>query len=80
MSTAVVNAAVRLVDELTAIVGVENVLTERDEKLVYECDGYVIEKNLPDVVVFPRSTADVVAIVKLCGRMGVPFVPRGAGT
>ncbi len=70
----------RLLDELTAIVGPENVLARRDELVVYECDGYVIEKNVPDVVVFPTTTAHVVELVKLCGRFGVPFVPRGAGT
>jgi glycolate oxidase len=66
--------------DLTAILGPENVLSHRDETLVYECDGYVINKNRPDVVVFPRSTEQVVGVVKLCGRHGIPFVPRGAGT
>jgi glycolate oxidase len=32
------------------------------------------------VVVFPRSTEDVAAIVKICNRHDVPFLPRGAGT
>ena len=68
------------IDELTAIVGADNVLRHRDELVVYECDGYVIEKSVPDVVVFPTSTEHVVAIVRLCNRHGVPFVPRGAGT
>ena len=40
----------------------------------------MIEKNVPDVVVFPTSTEQVVAVVKLCNRYDVPFVPRGAGT
>lgn len=69
-----------LFQELARIVGAEGVIEHRDELLVYECDGYVIEKSLPDVVVFPTTTEQVVAIVKLCGRLGVPFVPRGAGT
>src|SRR5207245_6200557 len=43
-------------------------------------DGFVIEKHAPDVVVFPTSTREVVEIVKACTRLGVPFVPRGAGT
>ena len=38
----------------------------------------MIEKNAPDVVVFPTSTEQVVEIVKACSRLGVPFVPRGA--
>jgi glycolate oxidase len=72
--------AVRLLAELTAIVGAENVLHHRDELLVYECDGYVINKKVPDVVVYPTCTEHVVELVKLCNRHGVPFVPRGAGT
>jgi hypothetical protein len=70
----------RFLADLTAIVGAENVLKQRDELLVYECDGYVINKSVPDVVVFPTSTAHVVEVVKLCGRYEIPFVPRGAGT
>ncbi len=67
-------------NDLTAAVGPENVLRDRDELVVYECDGYVINKNVPDVVVFPTSTEQVVAIVTLCNRHDVRFVPRGAGT
>src|SRR5204863_1668191 len=43
-------------------------------------DGFVIEKNSPDVVVFPRSTEHVVRIVQAANRHDVVFVPRGAGT
>ena len=70
----------RLLADLIAVMGSENVLHHHDELLVYECDGYVINKNVPDVVVFPNSTAQVVEVVKLCNRYDVPFVPRGAGT
>ena len=70
----------RIVSDLIAAVGEENVLANREEMLVYECDGYVIEKNIPDVVVFPTSTEQLVAVVKLCNKHNVPFVPRGAGT
>ena len=69
-----------LIDRLREAVGVENVLAARSDLLVYECDGFTIEKNSPDVVVFPRNTADVVRVVKLCNEAGVPFLPRGAGT
>ncbi len=72
--------ASRLLAELTAIVGPEDVLSHPDETLVYECDGFVIEKSAPDAVVFPTSTAEVVEVVKACSRHEVPFVPRGAGT
>src|SRR5262249_51816742 len=65
---------------LAQIVGPEGSLTGRDELLVYECDGYTIEKTSPEVVVFPTTTEQVVAIVRLCNEFQVPFVPRGAGT
>jgi glycolate dehydrogenase FAD-linked subunit len=67
-------------DELRSIVGSDGVLAAHSELVVYECDGFVIEKNCPDVVVFPRTTDDVAAIVKVCNAHDVPFLPRGAGT
>lgn len=35
---------------------------------------------LPDAVVWPHDTAEVVAIVEACGRYRVPIVPFGAGS
>jgi glycolate oxidase len=69
-----------LLDRLRAIVGPANLLTERPDLIVYECDGFTIEKNVPDVVVFPTSTDEIVRIVKVCDELGVPFLARGAGT
>ena len=69
-----------LADRLRSIVGPANVLSSPSDLLVYECDGFTIEKNKPDVVVFPNSTEQIVAVVKVCHELKVPFVPRGAGT
>src|SRR5215467_10226962 len=69
-----------LEDALRSIVGPSAVLTSPSDLVVYECDGFTIEKNKPDIVVFPTSTEQVVAIVKECNEAGVPFLPRGAGT
>src|SRR5438094_744890 len=69
-----------LADELRAIIGEDGVVCKPEELLVYECDAYTLEKSLPNVVVLPRSTEEVVAIVKLCVKHEVPFIPRGAGT
>jgi len=69
-----------LLERLRAIVGDDGILCDADELLVYECDGYVVEKKTPDVVLFPTSREQVVAIVKTCNEFDVPFVPRGAGT
>jgi glycolate oxidase len=69
-----------LLDRLRAIVGPANLLAERPDLLVYECDGFTIEKNQPDVVVFPTTTDQIVRMVKVCNELGVPFLARGAGT
>jgi len=74
------NTSSNLLESLRAIVEPESVLGNPDELLVYECDGYVVEKKVPDVVVFPQTTEQVAAIVRVCNELGVPFVPRGAGT
>jgi glycolate oxidase len=69
-----------LIQGLQAAVGSENLLTAPSELLVYECDGFTIEKNRPDIVAFPTSTEQVQRIVRVCHEQGVPFLPRGAGT
>lgn len=69
-----------LLDRFREIVGSASVLSQPNELLVYECDGYTIDKNKPDVVVFPTSTEEIVAIVKACNEANVPFLARGAGT
>ena len=72
--------APQLVDQLRAIVGADGVVSKPEELLVYECDAYTLEKNLPNFVVLPKSTEEVVAIVKLCAKHNIPIIPRGAGT
>lgn len=69
-----------LVEQLREIVGSEGVLSAHSDVMVYECDGFVIEKNCPDVVVFPETATQISAIVKICNAAEVPFLPRGAGT
>src|SRR5436309_14154850 len=76
----VVTSTPLLIERLRQIVGADAILTSPSDLLVYECDGFTIEKNKPDVVVFPTSTDHVVQIVKICSELGVPFLPRGAGT
>jgi glycolate oxidase subunit GlcD len=69
-----------LINNLSAIVGRENVLSKPDELLVYECDGLPQHKHRPRAVVFPSSTEETSAIMRELARANVPFTPRGAGT
>jgi glycolate oxidase len=72
--------AVNLSEELRRLIGPERVLDAHSDLAVYECDAFVIEKHCPSVAVFPQTTGEVAAVVRLCNEHGVPFVPRGAGT
>jgi glycolate oxidase len=70
----------RLRADLEAIVGPGAVVTDPSELLVYESDGLTVFRATADAIVFPTSTAEVAACVKLANAEGLPFVARGAGT
>src|SRR5437899_1478666 len=67
-------------DELRRIVGDDGLVQEPLELLTYECDALPHLRESPAAVVLPESSAQVQAIVRLCARDGVAFVPRGHGT
>ena len=68
-----------LAREFQRLLGTRAVLYEEADLALYEYDGS-IERGRPDFVVFPRTTEDVVEIVKIAVREQMPFAPRGAGT
>jgi len=70
----------RFIDTLRNIVGDAGLVTRPNELRVYECDGYTLEKRIPEIVVLPRTTPQVVEVVRLLHRERIAFVPRGAGT
>jgi glycolate oxidase len=63
-----------------AIVGERNALVEPAALRTYECDGLTGTRVRPGIVVLPRSTAEVAAVVRAARALGLPIVPRGAGT
>lgn len=65
---------------MSAIVGARYVIQKRSELLTYECDGLTSYRERPHLVVLPKTTAEVAAVVKECDRMNIPWVARGAGT
>jgi glycolate oxidase len=70
----------KLIAELCEIVGRGGVTSRPTELRVYECDGWTLEKAAPEVLVRPRTTDEVSAVLKLLHQHGLAFVPRGAGT
>jgi FAD/FMN-containing dehydrogenase/Fe-S oxidoreductase len=48
-------------------------------RVMYSTDGS-LHQVMPAGVVFPRAVDDLCAIVEAAGQVGVPVLPRGAGT
>src|SRR5580692_5231806 len=61
------------------LVGPRGYLDRPEDLSLYEYDGS-IDKARPELVVFPKTTEEVAAIVKITARHRVPIVGRGAGT
>lgn len=65
---------------LEAIVGARNVLMSAAELRSYECDGLTSYRMRPAAVALPATTEEVAELVKAARALGMPVVPRGAGT
>jgi glycolate oxidase len=68
-----------IIDEITEIVGQDNIFSDRVECLCYSRDMSV-HQGIPDAVIFPRSADQVSPIMKLATRDKVPVTARGSGT
>lgn len=68
-----------VIRSLIKVVGVDNVLWEDADLLVYEYDGSV-DRGTPVIVVLPKTTEEVSEIVKISRENSLPVVARGAGT
>ncbi len=68
------------ISELKAIIGDEYVLTDNESMRDYGHDETEHLLYLPDVVVRPRTTEQISAIMQLCNEHRIPVTPRGAGT
>src|SRR6516165_3574246 len=65
--------------KVRALLGTWGYLDRPEDLKLYEYDGSV-DKHPPDLVVFPRTTEEVVALVKIAREFQIPVVGRGAGT
>jgi glycolate oxidase len=70
----------KIISLLQRIVGEENVQVSIAQRLAYSYDATAQYQALPEAVVSPRSTNEVVEIVRLCNSQKIPIVPRGSGT
>jgi glycolate oxidase len=56
------------------------ILFRHEDTVTYECDALTAYRASPLVVVLPENETQVAAILKVCHRLGVPVIARGAGT
>jgi len=76
IAPALVEAAV---DALIAQLGAAYVRTDETSRTTYGTDA--LKRGRPaDVVVFPSTTEEVAAVVRICAERRIPIVPRGGGT
>jgi len=67
-----------VLEKLRAIVGTENVIVDPAKVEPYGADA-VKEKFPPEAVVFPESTAEMSAILKIANEHLFPVTARGGG-
>ena len=65
---------------LARIYPTSRLLTEPAQLAPYESDALTAYRSRPAAVVIPESAEEVIETVRLCHRLGLPFVPRGSGT
>jgi glycolate oxidase len=66
--------------EFIKILGVNNVLSGKDQLHEYGHDETEDLNFPPELVLKPRTPEEISAILKICNREKIPVTPRGAGT
>jgi glycolate oxidase len=65
---------------LASVLPPDAVISDPEETRAYECDALTAYRCTPLAVVLPRTTVEVAEAMRICHDMGVPVIPRGAGT
>lgn len=69
----------QILSRLERVVGRERIKSAPEDLISYSYDAY-LEESLPGAVLFPQSTEEVSAILRLASSEKIPVTPRGAGT
>ncbi len=70
----------KLIDELKGILAPEDLLLDGEEFEHYFRDYKTGFFGIPTAVCFPRNTDQAQSLILLSQKLGIPIVPRGAGT
>jgi len=77
---ALVAARTDLLRVLRTFLPADAILAQEEEVRPYECDALSAYRQLPLLVVLPRTVEEVRRIMRLCHERDIPVVARGAGT
>lgn len=66
-------------NDLRKLFNKEQVLTSLEERICYSYDA-TNKSFLPDAIVIPHSTEDVVKLMRYAHQHKIPVIPRGAGS
>ena len=72
--------SVAALQRLAALLSPARLLTQPAQLAAYECDGLTAFKTRPLAIAVPETQAEVIALVRLCHELKLPFVARGSGT
>jgi glycolate oxidase len=70
----------QLIEGLKARVGADVLIVDEDGRRAYETDAFTAYRRIPMLVVLPRTTDEVAAVLRFCHENDVKVIPRGAGT
>ncbi len=73
-------SVVELYPSLQAIFSADSLLTSPEDLVPYSFDGTAALQQMPGIVAFAKSTAQVVDLLKLANAQKFPVVTRGSGT
>ena len=66
--------------QLAPLIGIENLLTTKEDLIPYSFDGTAVLQQLPGCVVFAKTTQQIAGILRLANQTKTPVVTRGSGT
>ena len=70
----------KISEKLREFLPERSVLWQVEDTRPYECDGLTAYRRVPMVVALPETEEQVQRTLRTCHALGVPVVPRGAGT
>ena len=69
-----------IAEELIRLLGSQKVRSDQVSLTAYSHDATALFHGMPDVIVSPETTQDVVKIIKFANEKKVPLIARGAGS